>query len=88
MLHFEKIKQDHTKKSNQVKRLRKKLKKKSQSSLPLSVLEDVLKREERTPIDHREYFYSGDDGAYTRDAARKEARIQLLKELINEVKRK
>lgn len=75
---------DHKNKSNLVKRLHKKLKKKSKSTVPLEKLKLLLAREEYYKIDPRDYFYDDDDTGFSKDIGRKEARIDLLKELIKE----
>lgn len=76
MNNLEKIKIDHTRKSNQVKKLKEKLKR----NLPLAKLENLLSIEERNEINWKDYYY--DDEGFSRDSIKKEARIELLKDLI------
>lgn len=83
---LEKIKKDHKKKSNQVKRLRKKLKYKAKHTISISVLTDLLTYEQRNPIDPRDYFYSNDGDGFVRDEATKKARVELLEELLKKAK--
>ncbi|AMQ66489.1 hypothetical protein BH753_gp007 [Bacillus phage Shbh1] len=80
------------KKSKQVIKLRKKL----GTRIPLSKLEEMLKYEKSYKIDGRDYYGvhgyddddddDDDDDGYTIDSTRKEARIELLEELIRSIK--
>jgi hypothetical protein len=77
---------DHKKKSNEVRKLKKKLKNKAKSrnGVPLSKLQHLLGIERAQTIDHRDYISWGefDDSGYARENSRKDARIELLEELI------
>lgn len=73
---------NHKSKSKRVKRLKLKLK----NAISLSKLQDKLAQEELYKIDGRDYygFDDYDHNGYIRDSATREARIELLKELIQE----
>lgn len=80
----EKVKKDHKKKSNQVKKLQRKLKNKTKNTIPLSTLKKMLLLEKQYKMDHLDYYSWGsyDDQGYRIDQGKKEAKIELLEELI------
>lgn len=80
----EQIKKNHQAKSNKVKKLERKLKNKTRNSIPLELLQKMLKREESNPINPRDYMYDDDDKRFFRDEVEKEARMELLKGLIHD----
>lgn len=82
------IKKSHQAKSNKVKRLERKLKNKTRNSIPLETLENMLSKEEKRTVDPKEYMWDDDDAGFLRDESRKEARVELLKELIHGQKEK
>ncbi|PGP12533.1 hypothetical protein COA01_32460 [Bacillus cereus] len=83
---LEKIKKDHTRKSKQVRQLRKKLR----NRLPLAILKKMLAQEERHEVDWRNYCYLDveDDSGYSKAVTIKETRIKLLKDLIRMIENK
>jgi len=78
------IKRDHKKKSNQLRRVQKKLKNKAKKTLSLDVLKNMLAKEKSQTLDYRDYYSWGEynENSYRKDDAAKEARIQILEELI------
>jgi hypothetical protein len=85
---LEEIKKDHTKKSSQLKILKKKLKYKTKNAINRQYLKNLLAKETKYIIDPREYYYSDDNEGYIKDIARKEARIELLEEILRNTEMK
>lgn len=88
---MDKVIQDHKDKSIQLKEVKKKLKFKTHNSVPLSTLEQLLKIETKNEVNamhYSNYSYGIDDVAYGEAEQRKKARIELLEELIRDVKNK
>ncbi|HDR7066918.1 TPA: hypothetical protein QCW42_004024 [Bacillus cereus] len=75
-----KIVQDHKKKSDIVRTLKKKLK----NRIAISKLEEMLAHEKRNDVDPNHYtgIYEFDDEGYGKAVAKKEARIELLEDII------
>lgn len=80
ILLLRKIKKDHERKSAQLRRL----KSKSKGKISISSLKKALEFEESYEIDWKKYRdWHGFDESYSFDVARKEARIELLQDLIS-----
>lgn len=79
---------DHKFKSDKLKKAKREIKRLRKGAINLGVLEDSLRRERANKVDGRMYYgqYGYDDNGYTRDEARREARIELLEDLIREAK--
>lgn len=80
----DKIKKDHKRKSDQVKELRKSLKNKTKNTIPLAKLKDMLAKTKRYEVDARDYdgLNHFDDAGFDRADAKRDARIELLEEII------
>lgn len=80
----DKIKLDNSIKSKQVRKLRKKIGKR----ISLQKLQTMLNYENTYEVNALNYMglYEFEDTAYNKDVARKEARKELLEELINIIK--
>jgi hypothetical protein len=85
---LEEIKKDHTKKSSQLKILKKKLKHITKNTIKIQDLRNSLAKEKQYTIDPREYYYSDDNDGYLKDIARKDARIELLEEILRNIEKK
>ncbi|WP_442637857.1 hypothetical protein [Rossellomorea marisflavi] len=83
-MNADKIIQDHARKSRQVKELKKTVKRLSVDKVSLSYLKEQLALEKTRKVNSRDFQNMGyfDDEGYGRAEARREARIQLLEELI------
>jgi hypothetical protein len=79
---LDKIKLDHHTKSNEVKRLKKKMKYKTKHTVTHAHLQMLLSKEKKSTIDSRDYMYDFDDTTFNKDIAKKEARIELLEDLL------
>lgn len=79
---------DHKFKSDKLKKAKREIKRLRKGAINLGVLEDSLRRELANKVDGRLYYgqYGYDDNGYIRDEARREARIELLEDLIREAK--
>jgi len=78
---------NHKTKSNQLKKAKRKLKNKTRNSLPIHELEALLQVEKSERINPQNYMgYDGGDEGYERDLAAKEARVDLLQNLICRIK--
>lgn len=91
MNQMNKIKQDHKKKSTKLKRIKKKLKNKTRNSVPLSILKELLNKEKHHEVNALHHFNSFmyiDDDSYTKAQHEREARIELLEELIRSIENK
>lgn len=76
---LDRIKKDHENKSKQLRKLKKNMK----SRIPISKIKEMLARDKQYKIDWRDYSFNGvDDNAYSSDVARREAKVELLEELI------
>lgn len=81
---LDKIKEDHKKKSAQIRKLKKTLKYKTKTTITLEKLRYMLSQERRHVIDYKDYdgFYGIADKGYVEDCTKREARIELLEEII------
>lgn len=79
---------DHKFKSDKLKKAKREIKKLRKGAISISVLEEQLRYEKADTIDGRSYYgqYGYDDNGYIRDEARREARIELLEDLIRKAK--
>lgn len=79
---------DHKFKSDKLKKAKREIKRLRKGAINLGVLEDSLRRELANKVDGRLYYgqYGYDDNGYIRDEARREARIELLEDLVREAK--
>ena len=77
------IQADHKRKSAQLRKMKKKMKRR----IPISKLEERLAQEKNSNVDWRDYrgWNGVDDHAYGRAVGQREARIELLEELIREL---
>ena len=78
---LEKIKKDHKKKSDVVRKLKKKLKK----SIPVSVIEEMIRFEKEHEVSYYDYY---DDDIYGREITKQEGRIQALEGLLKRKKKR
>jgi len=85
---LDKIIHNHTTKSNQLKKAHRKLKNKTRNTLDVHELETLLRIEQREKINAQDYMSWGsfEGGAFERDVATKEARVDLLQDLIRRIK--
>jgi len=85
----EKVIKNHTQKSKQVRKLKKDVKRLTANQIPLSLVKEKLDYEKKHKVDACDYqgLDSFDDEGWGRAEARREARIQLLEELIRESKK-
>lgn len=85
----EKIIQDHARKSKQVKELKKTVKRLSVDKVSMPYLKEKLAWEKKHEVNSRDYqnLEYFDNEGYGRAEARREARIQLLEELIVDLER-
>jgi len=78
---LDKIKNDHQNKSEQVRKLKKKLK----NRIPISKVKEMLSLEKRNEVNSNHYagWSNFDDEGYDRACVKREARIELLEQLIS-----
>lgn len=81
----DKIKADHQVKSKKLRRLKKKLK----NRIPISKLQEMLKHEKRYNVNPSDFtgWSDFDDEGYTIACAKKEAKIELLEQIIKDFRK-
>lgn len=83
---FDKIRADHEAKSEQLRKLKHKLK----NRVPISKLKEMLALEKRFEVNSNDYmgWSDFDDEGYERACVKRDARIELLEQLILEHEKK
>lgn len=84
----DKIIEDHARKSKQVRELKKTVKRMAVNKVSIVLLKQKRALEVQKEVDARDYqgWDNFDDEGYARAVAKREARIELLNELIREAK--
>jgi len=84
MENIDKIVEDHQNKSAKLRTLKKKMKNKMKNRIPLSKIQELLEMEQKRKVNPTDFadWDRMDNEAYGAAVASREARIELLKEIL------